>query len=349
MTIVEWLILALLFFFVGICIISDCKQSIVPNKIVAYALASFIILDVISYGFYSRQFFLDFLLNLSLIAVVSFVFYAFHIWAAGDCKLMLACAFGIPGRLYTVWPIGKATGFLIFIIIFSTAFLFLMFESAAIRIKKKQYKISFQKTNFVRWILSYFSTVFALLCCDGLLVLAFPESIFDPILSSAINFVIVLTLIQIRDKLSITQLVYMLVGTLVAYLALFILGIVEVSISVSVKNLVLVFAVLLLGAFAAEYNYRTISVDELKAGQILSFATVVLFSQSRVDGLPRTTTEDLRSRLSQANVDSIKKWANTKTGSQFVVIVRKIPFVIFMGIGLFSFVLIGVLRFYDCL
>ena len=349
MTVVEWLLCVLLFFFVGVCIVTDCKKSVVPNKIVAIAFFSFVLLDVLCYCFYAKQFFCVFLLNLALIAVVSFVFYAFHIWAAGDCKLMLACAFGIPGRLYSVWPIGRATSFLIFIIIFSTAFLFLMFESAAIRIKQKQYKIAFQKVNLPRWLLSYFSMAFALLCFDGLFIRVFNESSFDPILSSAINFIVVLSLIQIRDKMSTTQLMFLLVGTSITFFAMSMMGVIHASVSVSVKNLVMVFTLLILSAFAAEYNYRTIPVNELKAGQILSFATVVLFAQSRVDGLPRTSTEDLRSRLSQENVDSIKKWSKTTNGSQYVVIVRKIPFVIFMGIGLFAFVAIGVLRIYDYL
>ena len=349
MTVVEWLLCTLLFFFVGVCIITDCKKSVVPNKIVVIAFFSFIILDILCYCFFAKQFFRVFLLNLALITLVSFVFYAFHIWAAGDCKLMLACAFGIPGRLYSVWPIGKATSFLIYIIIFSTAFLFLMFESAIIRIKQRQYKIAFQKINLPKWLMSYFSMVFALLCFEGLFSLAFSKSSIDPVLSSAINFVIVLSLIQIRDKMSTTQLIFMLIGTSMSFFVMSMFGIIHTSFSVSAKNLVLVFTLLLLSAFAAEYNYRTVPVDELKAGQILSAATVILFAQSRVEGLPKSSTEDLRSRLSQENVDSIKKWSKTKSGSQYVVIVRKIPFVIFMGIGLFVFMAIGVLRIYDYL
>ena len=48
-------------------------------------------------------------------------------------------------------------------------------------------------------------------------------------------------------------------------------------------------------------------------------------------------------------VDGVKKWAKSKNGTPYVIIVRKIPFVVFMGIGLFLFITTGVLYIYDCL
>ena len=349
MSIVELLLCILLFIFVGICIITDCRHSIVPNKIVVCAFFSFLILDIICYLFFARQFFIDFLINLALIAVVSLILYAYHIWAAGDCKLMLACALGIPGRLYTVWPIGKASGFVIFIIIFSTAFVFLVFESIVLRIKNKQFKIAFHRINLLRMLVAYFTTVFALLCIDGLLRVLFQEINQDQILSIAINFIIVLTLIHIRDKMSTTKLVYLLICTSITYFVLSSTGIILMSFSISVKSFILVFALMFLRIFAEEYNYRTIPVEDLKPGQILSTATVLQFAQSRITGLPKNTTEDLRSRLTQEEVYSIQKWSKSKMGSQYLIIVRKIPFVIFMGIGLFMFVITGVLQIYDYL
>ena len=349
MSIVEWLLCGLLFCFVGLCIYTDCKQSVVPNIIVVCAFFSFFLLDVICYCFFAQGFFRVFLINLVLISAVSLVFYIYHIWAAGDCKLMLACAFGIPGRLYSVWPVGQATSFIIFIVIFSAAFLYLVFESTALRIKNKQFKISFKKINLPRLVLSYFSTLFTLLCVEGVLGLFVSEGSNDLILSIAINFVLVLSLIQIRDKMSTAQLAIMLVGTLLAFCALSLLGIIHTSFSVSVKNILLVLALMFLSTFSEEFNYISIPIDDLKAGQILSAATVLLFSQSRIEGLPKTSTEDLRSRLTQDNVDSIKKWSRTKRGLQSVIIVRKIPFVVFMGIGLFAFIVTGVLFVYDYL
>ena len=349
MSIVEFLLCTLLFIFVGICIITDCRHSIVPNGIVACACLSFLILDIICYLFFAKQFFIVFLINLALIATVSFFLYAYHIWAAGDCKLMLACAFGIPGRLYTVWPIGKASSFIIFINIFSVAFLYLIFESAALRVKNRQYRIEFHSINLIRLLVSYFSTVFALLCINGLLSIVFQEINQDQILSVAINFVVVLTLIHIRDKMSTTQLVCLLIGTTITYIILSLVGIISVSFSISTKSFVLVFILMFLRIFAEEYNYRTIPAESLEAGQILSVATVLLFSNSRIAGLPKDTTEDLRSRLSQEEVDGVKKWAKSKNGTPYVIIVRKIPFVVFMGIGLFLFITTGVLYIYDCL
>ena len=65
--------------------------------------------------------------------------------------------------------------------------------------------------------------------------------------------------------------------------------------------------------------------------------SILLFAKSRVKGLPTFSTEDLKSRLSAEEVDSINRWSKTSSGQEAIVIVRKIPFALFIGVGTLLF------------
>ena len=54
-------------------------------------------------------------------------------------------------------------------------------------------------------------------------------------------------------------------------------------------------------------------------------------------------TEDLRSRITSEEAESIHRWEKSAGGKPYVVIVRKIPFAIFIGIGTLAFLIIEVI------
>ena len=75
---------------------------------------------------------------------------------------------------------------------------------------------------------------------------------------------------------------------------------------------------------------------------ILSYATVMKFNSSRVVGLPKTTYEDMRSRLNDEEVDAIKRWRISKNGCEKITIVRKMPFAIFIVLGEIIFFIVRI-------
>ena len=163
------------------------------------------------------------------------------------------------------------------------------------------------------------------------------------ILSLAVNFFVVLTLSQIRNKLSDTLL---LIVTIVGWLAIAVLTAtnqVHISTTFDWKAWLFVFGIMFVRMVAEKYNYQEIPTAEVRAGQILSAATVMLFRTSRVRGLPSGMTEDLRSRITSEEAESIHRWEKSAGGKPYVVIVRKIPFAIFIGIGTLAFLIIEVI------
>ena len=68
--------------------------------------------------------------------------------------------------------------------------------------------------------------------------------------------------------------------------------------------------------------------------------SILGFVGSRVQGLPTISTEDLKSRLTKDEVESINRWSKTPKGNASIVIVRKIPFALFIGIGTVIFIVL---------
>lgn len=85
--------------------------------------------------------------------------------------------------------------------------------------------------------------------------------------------------------------------------------------------------------------YERIKIADLKKGMILSMGSSMLMQGSRVRGLPGISSEDLKSRLTETEVNSIIRWGKGKEIDD-LIIVKKIPFAIFIFLGFISYFLI---------
>ena len=326
--------------------ISDCQYSLIPNQLLIQVFPVVAALDTIYYGFFVRDIILEALFNLVFVGIFAVVFYAYNLWAAGDSKLLVLMTAAIPARIYSYSFLGPFPGFLCLVIIFSIAFIYVILESLHLGIKNGNLlQIDTGVLRLTPLILSYFFMVGAMSVCNMIL-----WNLFGRILSytgmfiTAIDFLLVLSLRSIRDKLSQKQQIL---------ITIFIWGFLLISqfnliapvlkSGIDLKPWIIVFVVMFFRLISEKYNYQEISVDELKPRMIPSALTVISFRSSRVKGLPISVTEDLRARLTVEEIEAIKRWKNSKQGKDSIVIVRKIPFAIFISIGTFIFVIIEVL------
>ena len=103
--------------------------------------------------------------------------------------------------------------------------------------------------------------------------------------------------------------------------------------AINLKMLLLVFIIMLFRRVAEKYNYEEIKISDLKSRMIISYGSVLRFYTSRVEGLPKNTTETTDSRLTEEQVESIKRWSKTSKGTETIVIVKHMPFAPFMFVG----------------
>ena len=137
---------------------SDCKKGIIHNAVVITGLCGAIIGNTVYFVVNQMNGLLPFLGNLLSAIIISGLMYLLNIWAGGDVKLFVVSAALIPADLLKQRiPLPEV---FIFIIIFSSAFLFILLQSIVFFIRKE--KLPFPKTKLsLIHILSSFLFVMA--------------------------------------------------------------------------------------------------------------------------------------------------------------------------------------------
>lgn len=335
----EAVMLAIMAVFCVHATLTDLKNGVVKNKLLLLGACFSLILNAIYYSLFAREYFFAFTINFVVMSFLSVIFYATHIWAAGDSKLLIFVISLIPARIYYSGENVAAT-VLILIAIFSLAFLYYIAESIVIGIKEKSlFSFSRMKFDAIQMIVQYVkctcivtiaNTVFALILRD------FYTS--NTELFMIVNMLLIFAICNVKflDKW------YVITALCLVTAGIIILQNRQLA-TVNWIIYLIVLIVVVLRMVAEKYNYKTIPTLEVKRGMVLSYGTVVLFSPSKIKGLPSSTTEDIRSRISQDEAESILRWEKSKYGFEQITIVRKIPFAIFIFIGTLVFVMTRIL------
>lgn len=323
--------------------VADIRNGIIKNKVLAgYALLA-IVLDAVLYSFFLPQLFQRFLLNSSIVAGLSLALFYTHVWAGGDCKLSCVLALLYPADMYLAYNNSHATLLLTVAIAFILGYFYLVIN-AVISLCKRKWQFSAQPLVVgIRGFLSSYICVSIYMAAVhlvmGLLIpgiYALPMSIL-----LSINMLLAWGIGLIKSLRRKTVLGPVLIAVILVSVFTH-----RVPIGTDLHQYFLVFIVVLIQISITNQNYRTIPTSEVSKGMILSTATTALFQFSRVKGLPGLSAEDLRSRLTEEEADSVRRWGNSTKGQTHVVIVRKIPFAVFVACGfVLYFVIWSVLQY----
>ena len=337
MLILEALLLTILLFTCIYVTITDLKNGIIENKVLLYAAIPGTVINVIYYFIYAREYVVPFTVNLIILSIISILFYAYHIWAAGDSKLLILSIFLIPARLYKMS--GLAPAVWILILVFSVAYIYVIAESIYLGIKEKSLlKISTFKFDAVNFLKQYiYCGAYIMLFNQVMNIFFYEFAESNSSLMVMSDLVIILTI----NSTDILKKIWLVVSVIIADMVLLSINHFEMGI-IDIRIAIMTGVVLILRIISEKYNYREINTAEVAKGMVLSYATMIDFAKSKVKGLPDTTTEDIRSRISQEQADSIHRWEASKYGKEKITIVRKMPFAIFISIGTIAFVIMRV-------
>lgn len=327
--------------------ITDFKDKKILNKNIITA----IIISTITYILFTRQIELDYIknyfINLVISIIISFAFYYFKIWAAGDAKLFIAIVFMIPFEVYEVDKNNIFPAIYFLIMIFSIAFIYVFFETIYLWIKDKEklekFKISkLEKKDILNFILQYFMGYFIILFINNITIKFFTDFRINNgglmLLLNMLTLIFVYRIITQKNMIIKTIIIFLIAN--IIYYAIFGLEIY----SINVKMILMVLLIILFRMVSEKYNYEEIKVEDLKPRMILSFGSVLNFYGSRVKGLPQSTTETTDSRLNEDEVNSIKRWSKTSKGKDTITIVRHMPFAPFMLAGEILFFILKLYR-----
>lgn len=325
--------------------VSDVKYGIVGNKSLIVALCLGGLCSILYYALYSKDCLYAYSINLAVTIIISVLLYAFGIWGAGDSKLLILTILLYPARLYCIGNNSVASSFLLIAIIFITAFLYTVADTLYLGIRQKNL-LRIQKLG-VEWksvLKGFLFLYFVLSLLNRGIAVLLPEYLAeDEILLTAIHFVLILIGMKLEEKANWKAIMFLAAawGLCIVLSSQFLPGFNAFRIKWSAYLVVVM--LLFFRMISDKYNYKTIPVSELRPGMILARGSVLGFVQSKVQGLPSFSTEDLRSRLNQSEVDSINRWAVSKYGQESITIIRKIPFALFISIGTVIFTIVEVM------
>lgn len=337
MIVVESLLLSLLLFYSFKCSLSDFKVNKIFNKELIIGFVISIIINSIYYSLFNSNEFSHYIGNIVFGIICSFILYIFNIWAGGDTKLFILLSLLVPAECY--YNEGVISIVIIFVLIFSISFIYILIESVVFKcIKKKTFK-SNSSIKSIRTIIYYllFVSGNVTLIQTGIRYII-PNLYFKYRL--VFMFANVFIVLYCRESFfrtnKIVRNIIILIGS-ICYL----FSIYKGYFFENTKEIVIVLVILIFKLLAEKYNYEEIPTKNVEEGMVLSFSTVISFMNSKVKGLPLKTTEDIKSRITKQEAESIKKWANSSNGKEKIIIVRKIPFAVFISLGFISYLLIG--------
>ncbi len=321
---------------VSLCIVasvSDLCTGMVYNRILAVFLVLAVILDCIYYGFFERDYLLDFAINFLVTVCICLSLFYTHSLAGGDCKLLIVLSLLYPTSACINYNGCVVTFFFVIAFAVMYGYIYLLMTSLLNLLTDKTHiEKGYVVKSIKGFALNYFKAMvyislltifFYILTLGGLEI---PEA-----WMSGIYFVVA-CLVGRSTKFKRWKLV---IPALILVLA-FSLGFKVIPFSLHPQSYVFV-AVLMMCQMTIRTNlYKEIPLEFLRKGMILSVASSMLFQNSRVRGLPEISTEDLRSRLTEEEINSIIRWGEGKKVTS-VVIIKKIPFAIFISLGVLSY------------
>lgn len=310
--------------------ISDFITGLIKNKVLGVALILGIILDSCYYALYCQDLFRSFIINVAVLFVVAIVLFITHIWAGGDSKLLITIGVLYPARWYYIFDPIPYSLLLIIIFSFILGYLYLLADTAGNLFNKKK-PVSWKSVgqNLKKYIMQYAFTMIYVVAIT-LIYNYFIQPTFN--VNSRLITVLLIAFAMIINSVTLLKNRALIIATLAFDVLMSIISR-TIPISTNWKTYVFILIAVILRMVMSNYNYKEIPAKEIRRGMILSIPSSILLIQTRIDGMPPISTEGLQSRLSESEANKIRSWEQKMPGQQTLVIIKKIPFAVFIFLG----------------
>ena len=336
MIILETLLIGSMILLGAITSITDTREGRIYNKTLLIFTLIGLTLDIIYYGVLARDLFISFILNYAIIALISLTLFYTHTFAGGDCKLSLVMALLYPANKYLMYGTNKVTLYFALCIAIFYGYIYLLGSSLTSLIKGKT---KLTKTYITGYLLSFLKSFIS---ASGYICLVNLIFIIIALKGLYINeWIIRAICMALAWYIGRSDILKKWIPVIVVYIADFIIGLYLgfMPFSFNPENYIMVVILLFFQMTIRTSLYEEIKISDLKKGMILSALSSMMLQNSRVRGLPPISSEDLKSRLTEEQVNSVGRWAKSRK-IETITIVRKIPFAIFIFGGFLSYFII---------
>ncbi len=335
MRIIE-LLYVVLFLSLGlITSITDFREGKIYNKTLVSFLIIGILLNTIYYGYFAQDLIGIFFANFIVASIISLLLFYTHAIAGGDCKLILVLLLLYPANYYIVYGNSNITLFFSLGISIFYAYIYMFVSSSYKLINKKQ---SLTKNYIKKYMILFFKTYISIMSYVLLVNILLQVFSDDKILVNQwIIRIFCISVSWLVGKYKMMQKLYLVI---LIFVVDFVVGYYcKIMPMFKLENYILVIFIMLCQLIIKTNLYEEINISELRKGMILSMTTSIAMQNSRVRGLPQVSMEDLRSRITEDEVNSIKRWAKSRNVNS-LTIVKKMPFAMFIFMGFVSYYII---------
>ena len=339
-TLIEAFMITILLYIAVKSSFSDIRHGIISNRMMAIGLVASAVVNILYYSVWGREMIISYLINLFIAMVAGILLYALRVWAGGDTKLFIVLVSLMPAAYYHSHEVIPSLFSLA--LTFVSGLLFIIAESVYFSFSGEKQTQQISKIS-VKTVLTVFSRCIAIssytFIANFVLYYFFPHFYYSVIVG--VDMLIVLAINNIKE-FKLKWVSFFVSAVWIGYSILMMFG--SMSKSISIFPFFASIIVLLIRQFAAQYNYKTIPSSQIKKGMILSYSSVYSFLpySKKFKDLPLMTTEDIKSRLTDAEADSIVRLGKKYEKFKEITIVRKEPFAIFISLGILLYLLLGV-------
>lgn len=323
---------------------TDLRFNLIKNKYVFAISALGLLTSVLGYMFLAKALLSFYFVNVVIAVVLSGILYSVHIWAAGDSKMYICMALLMPVIFSMYGDRVLFASIYIAALAFVFGFIYLMIDTIRLILKREiviePASFFVQLRDFVFRYIRNIAIITGLWAIEGFLELRMDESY--GIAIAAINLMLLIGISALKNWIKNTiAVIFLLAGVLINVLS-------EINTykMINVKYYLIIVLFMIFRILINEGNYATISSAEVKKGMILSTVTTMMMANSRIKGLPRISKENMADRLTEEEAEAVRKWGKVKGQILNVQIVKKVPFAIFLTLGLIAEIIMwGILNF----
>ena len=275
-----------------------------------------------------------FAVNLLLTTVVSLTAYAMGICAAGDSKLLIFIAIALPMEWYIHKNVSFSPIIYVLSLAFSFAYIYLVFDACVCAIVDRDYFLKTAKAIKCREeIVKAFERGTIVLGSSSILglLISFGCISISKTLIIIVEFIIYFAYDKLTTKHRSFGVIISLFGIIVSLLLQ------TMTFRIIAAHYIVILLIKVFSLMLHISSYRVIPSKNAAARMVLSRITVdLLIADYGFDGLYSKRNEDMKSRLTEEEAAAIRK-----SGLDYIKIVRKMPFTLYLSIAFFVYLLIG--------
>lgn len=322
------------------CTVMDLNDGIVRNAVFKYIGIPLAMINLMLIYFGLETDWKRYGLFLGIGVLISLILFYTNVWAGADCKFYTTAILLLPCPVVVGQVYGLSNIVVIPMLAFLYGYFYILGESIWQYGKDRKELLMWQtiKSDFGRYLKTYFVIVLVNAGLNSITSLFFHMA-----MNNILLIVIDYSLVVGANKWSLLEnkivVATIILGNVVMWLS-------EPSRVLTVGNLMIwavVILALVLKNFARSFNYRQIELGSLERGMILSTMSSIQLARKRHSQFKKISDESLNSRLDEQDIIVLQQLATYCKTPQEVCIVKKIPFILFIFLGIVTVLIMVVL------